>query len=182
MRTVEISGLKGTIKVWHTADGRYRKEEQVGPYSTVETFDGANGTIKQGAAPPRAMTDAERAKARSARYANSNAIFFAFFPDRRRGSLVVEDDGTIVMKPEGGIDWRITLDPQTSLPKTMTHDEGGHTINVTFVSYETIDGVKFESEIHRTMGDPRFDAVIRFTKTVINPAVDASMFQQTGGL
>jgi hypothetical protein len=46
---------------------------------------------------------------------------------------------------------------------------------VTFVSYETIDGIEFEKEIHRSTGDPRFDAVIRFTKTAINPTVDASL-------
>jgi hypothetical protein len=33
------------------------------------------------------------------------------------------------------------------------------------------------NEIHCSMGDPRFDAVIRFTKTVINPPIDASLFQ-----
>src|SRR5256885_1343458 len=27
--TLEFGGMEGSIKVWHTADGRYRKEEQV---------------------------------------------------------------------------------------------------------------------------------------------------------
>ncbi|HXA16103.1 MAG TPA: hypothetical protein VN380_03885 [Thermoanaerobaculia bacterium] len=80
------------------------------------------------------------------------------------------------MKPEEGIDWRVTLDPQSWLPKTMVHKEGNRTITVTFVSYETVDGLQFEKEIHRTTGDPRFEAVIRFTKTVINPPLDASFF------
>jgi hypothetical protein len=47
---------------------------------------------------------------------------------------------------------------------------------VTFVSYETVEGLRFEKEIHRTTGDPRFNAVIRFTKTVINPPIDPSLF------
>jgi hypothetical protein len=47
---------------------------------------------------------------------------------------------------------------------------------VTYVSYETIEGLKFEKEIHRSTGDPRYDSVIRFTKTVINPSLDASLF------
>jgi hypothetical protein len=38
------------------------------------------------------------------------------------------------------------------------------------------DGVKLEKEIRRTMGEPRFNSVIRFTKTVINPPVDAALF------
>ncbi len=38
------------------------------------------------------------------------------------------------------------------------------------------DGVKLEKEIRRTMGDPRFNSVIRFTKTVINPPADAALF------
>lgn len=174
--TIEIQGLVGTIRTWHTAEGKYRKEEQVATYSTVETFDGTNGIVQQGAAPARNMAGADLARARSTAFANSNAVFFVFFPEGRRGTVVTEGDDTIVLKPEGGIDWRVTLDPQTSLPKTMTHKEGERTITVTFVSYETVDGIKFEKEIHRSTGDPRFDAVIRFTKTAINPPIDASLF------
>ena len=175
--TVELmGGMQGTIKAWHTADGKYRKEEQVGSYSTVETFDGTNGSSEQNGAPVHAMAGPELERARSAAYANSNAMFFAFFPERRHGDVVLEGDGTLVLKPAGGIDWRVTLDPQTWLPKTMTHQEGERTITVTFVSYETVDGLQIEKEIHRSMGDPRFGATIRFTKTVINPPVDAAMF------
>lgn len=173
--TIQIGAFSGTIKAWHTADGRYRKEEQVGMYSTVETFDGTTGTVQQAGAPLRQMAGAELAKARSSAFANTNAIFFAFFPDRRHGNLTMDGD-TIVMQREGGIDWRVTLDPDTSLPKVMTHMEGEKTITVTFVSYAVIDGITMESEIHRTNGDPRFGAVIRFTKTVINPPIDASLF------
>ena len=174
--TIEVGGLTGTIKAWHSADGKYRKEEQVGPYSTVEIFDGTNGTSQQGAAAAHRMEGTELERARSTPFANWNAVFFAFFPERRRGSVAMEGDDTIVMKPEGGIDWRVTLDSKSWLPKTMVHQEGNRTITVTFVSYETIDGLQFEKEIHRSAGDPRFEAVIRFTKTVINPPVDASFF------
>ena len=174
--TVDVGGMSGTIKAWHTADGKYRKEEQVGPYVAIETFDGANGSIQRGDDPPQSMAAADLERARSARYANANAMFFAFFPERRKGNLAIEDDGTVVLKPEGGVDWRITLDPETSLPKTMVHKEGERTITVTFISYETVDGLKLEKEIHRTIGDPRYDAVIKFTKTVINPELSAAMF------
>jgi hypothetical protein len=122
------------------------------------------------------MEGAELERARSTPFANWNAVFFAFFPERRRGSVAIEGDDTIVMKPQDGIDWRVTLDPQSWLPKTMVHKEGNRTITVTFVSYETVDGLQFEKEIHRTTGDPRFEAVIKFTKTVINPPLDASFF------
>ena len=120
---------------------------------------------------------------RGAPYTNWSSVFFAFFPERRHGNLDTESDGTLVMKPAGGVDWRITLDPQTSLPKTMIHKQGEQTITVTFVDYETIDGIRFEKEIHRTTGDPRFDAVIKFTKTVINPPLSAAFFSDapTGG-
>jgi hypothetical protein len=175
--TIEIQGVAGTIKAWHTADGKYRKEELVATYSAVETFDGTSGALRQGAAPPRSMAGADLARARSTAFANSNAVFFVFFPERRRGSVASEGDDTIVFTPDGGIDWRVTLDPQTSLPKTMTHREGDRTITVTFVSYESVDGLTLEKEIHRSTGDPRFNAVIRFTKTVINPPIDASLFR-----
>jgi hypothetical protein len=173
---IEVGGFSGTIKAWHSADGKYRKEEQVGMYSTVEIFDGTNGTLQQGAAPPHRMEGAELERARSTPFANWNAVFFAFFPERRRGSVAIEGDDTVVMKPENGIDWRVTLDSRSWLPKTMVHKEGNRTITVTFISYETVDGLQFEKEIHRTTGDPRFEAVIRFTKTVINPPVDDSFF------
>jgi len=174
--TIELGAMKGTIKAWHSSDGRYRKEEQVGAFSTVETFDGTNGTLKQGDLPPHAMSGAELERARSTAYANWNAVFFALFPERRRGTLTLDGDDTVVMKPEGGIDWHVTLDPSTSLPKTMTHQQNDRTIKVDFVAYEPVDGIPFETEIHRSTGDPRFDAVIRFTKTVINPPLDASFF------
>ena len=39
-----------------------------------------------------------------------------------------------------------------------------------------MDGLKLEKEIHRSNGNPRFDAVIRFTNTAINPPLKASLF------
>ncbi|HLA11510.1 MAG TPA: hypothetical protein VJ023_13065 [Pyrinomonadaceae bacterium] len=174
--TLEFGGFQGTIKVWHTTDGKYRKEEQIATFSVIEVFDGVNGTVQRGAEPPRPMTEAELALTSSRRFANSNAMFFVFFPERRRGSVAVESNDSIVFKPEGGIEWRVMLDPQTSLPKTMVHKEGDRTITVTFNSYETVDGIKFENEIHRSAGDPSRSSIIRFTKTVINPPIDASLF------
>jgi hypothetical protein len=172
---VEFGAYKGTIKVWHTADGKYRKEEKIGDLASVEIFDGAKGSLKEGSAPPRAMTTAELEISRAKRFANANAMFFAFFPERRHGSVAIEPDGTIVLKPDGGVDWRVTFDSQTSLPKTMVHKEGDRTITVTFDSFETIDGIKLEKEIHRTAGGPAA-AVIRFTKTVINPSIETDLF------
>lgn len=174
--TVDAGGYQGWIKVWHTPEGHYRKEEQIGPYSAIETYDGTTAMTQQGAAPPREMTGPERARAISSAFANWNAAFFVFFPERRHGTMTIEEDGTILMKPEGGIDWRVTLDPKTSLPAKMIHRQDDRTVTVEFVSYETVDGLQFEKEIHRSTGDPRFDAVIRFTKTVINPVIDKSLF------
>jgi hypothetical protein len=173
--TLEFGVYQGTLKVWHTADGKYRKEEKIGDLSSVEVFDGAKGTIKEGNAPPREMTSAELEISRAKRFANANAMFFAFFPERRHGTVAVDTGNTIVLKPEGGVEWRVTLDPQTFLPKTMVHKEGERTITVTFDSYETVEGMKLEKEIHRTAGGPN-SAVIRFTKTVINPAIEPSLF------
>ena len=174
--TIEYAGAQGTIRVWHTADGKYRKEEKVANYSLIETFDGVNGVIQQGDAPPHKMTEDELRLATSRRFANANAMLFAFFPERHHGGVAIEPDGTIVLKPEGGIEWRVTLDPQTSLPRTMVHQEGKQTITVTLDSYEAVDGIKFETEIHRSAGEPSRGVVIRFTKTVINPPIDASLF------
>lgn len=172
---LEFGAYKGTIKVWHTADGKYRKEEKIGDLETVETFAGAKGMIKEGNAPPRDMTSAEVQISKAKRFANANAMFFAFFPERRHGSIATDPDSTIVLKPEGGVEWRVTLDPQTYLPKTMVHKEGDRTITVNFDSFETVDGIKFEKEIHRSAGGPA-SAVIRFTKTIINPTIAPSLF------
>ena len=175
--TIQAGPYSGTLKVWHTSDGRYRKEEQVATYSTVETFDGTAGLVQQGTEPPRPMTAAETQQVKSRRFANSNSMFFVFFPERHRGTRATEADDTIIFVPEGGIEWRVTLDPQTSLPRTMVHQEGERKITVTFVSYETVDGVQFEKEIQRSGGNPGMIAVIRFTKTVLNPPVDAALFR-----
>lgn len=174
--TIDVGGYQGSIKAWHTAEGKYRREEQIAMFSSIETFDGTNGTVQRGAAPLHKMEGAELPRAKSSAFANWNAAFFVFFPERRRGDVVIEGDDTIVFQPEGGIDWRVTLDPQSWLPKSMIHKEGERTITVTFISYETIDGLEFEKEMHRSNGDPLYDAVIRFTKTVINPPIDASLF------
>ena len=175
--TLQFGGMQGSIKVWHAAEGRYRKEEQVAAFSSVETFDGAKATLQRGGGDPQTLAGADLAMARSKAYANSNAMFYAFFPERRHGTLTVVDDHTIAFTPEGGVEWRVTLDPQSGLPKTMVHSEGDRTITVEFVSYETVDGVTLEKEIHRSMGDPRFDSVIRFTETVLNPPDFAEGFQ-----
>jgi hypothetical protein len=174
--TLELGGAQGTLEVWHTADGRYRKEERIATYSLVETFDGAKGTIRQGGAAARSMSADEVRQVLSRRFSNANAMFFVFFPDRHRGDVRVEDEQTIVFRPEGGIDWRVTLDPATSLPKTMVHVEGERTITVTFDAYETVDGITLEKELHRSAGDPSRGAVIRFTKTIVNPPLDPSLF------
>lgn len=174
--SIEYAGYEGSLKVWHTSDGKYRKEEQVATYSLIETFDGQDGFVKQGDQPPHKMTNAELTLANSKRFSNSNAMLFAFFPERHHGTLTIESDDVIVLKPEGGVDWRVTLDSQTSLPKTMVHKEGEQTITVTFDSYETIDGIKFEKELHRSAGDPNRGAVIRFKKTVINEPINATLF------
>jgi hypothetical protein len=171
--TVQVGSYSGTIKVWHTADGKYRKEEKVAMFSNTETFDGTKGMVQQGLAPARAMTDAELEVTRSKRFANWNAILFVLFPDRYHGSIN-KNENTLSFKPDGGIEWQIDLDPTTSLPKSMTHNEGGQTITVTFASYETVDGIQFEKEIHRSGGG--MNPVIRFTKTVINPPIDPSLF------
>jgi hypothetical protein len=174
--TIQVAGVEGTIKAWHTSDGKYRKEQRIGSSSVVEVFDGINGTVQRGTGPIQKMSETEVRRAISTAYEDWNSVFFAFFPERRRGNLDVASDGTIVLQPNGGIEWRVTLDPKTSLPKVMVHKEGDRTVTDTFVSYETVDGVPFEKEIRRTSGDPKFDAVIRFTNTVINPPEDASLF------
>lgn len=181
--TLEYGPYRGTLKVWHTSDGEYRKEEQIATYSTIETFDGTTGFVQENSQPPRQMTAAELTLRLSKRFANSNAMFFAFFPERHRGTVTVEQNDTVVLTPEGGVPWRITLAADTGLPKTMTHVEDGRTVVVTFDSYEIVDGIKFEKEIHRSTGEGP-GAVIRFTKTIINQPVEASLFkippQQSG--
>ena len=171
--TLEVGGLTGTVKSWSTADGKYRDEVQIATFSTVQTFDGANGVVQQGNSPAHKMAGADLERAVSQAYAESNAMFF---PDRRRGSTTAEGDNVIVVKPEGGTEARVTLDPETSLPKSVTLHEGDRTVTTTFVSYETVDGVKLAKEIRQSSGDPRSDAVIRFTKTEINPPISASLF------
>src|SRR5438874_13373545 len=87
--TLEFGAYQGTLKVWHTADGKYRKEEKIGDVSSIEIFDGTKGTIKEGNALPREMTSAELELSRARRFANANAMFFAFFPERRHGTIAV---------------------------------------------------------------------------------------------
>ena len=175
--TIDFAGMRGTIKVWHTADGRYRKEEQVGVFSQTETFDGKTLLLKKGAAPPQKLEGDELAVETSKAYANSNAIFFVFAPDHR-GTINAEGNDTVVFQPQGGVEWRVNLDPKTSLPASMTHKEGDRTITAAFASWETVDGLKLEKEIHRSNGEGRPGAVIRFDKTVINPPTDPSLFTQ----
>ena len=175
--TLKYEDSKGTLKVWHTSDGRYRKEEQIASFSTVETFDGSTGLIKQDAEPVRKMNALELRQNLSRRFANSNAMFFAFFPERHKGTIKVDSDGAIVLAPEGGVDWRVMLDPQSGLPKTMMHQEGTQKVVVTFEEFETVSGVTLEKEIRRSAGDGPV-AVIRFTKTVINPPIDSNLFTQ----
>ncbi|HEX7140000.1 MAG TPA: hypothetical protein VF219_19265 [Vicinamibacterales bacterium] len=175
--TIDLNGMKGTIKVWHTADGRYRKEERVAVFSSVETFDGKNLLVKKGTAEAQKLEGDELAVETSKAFANSNAIFFVFAGDHH-GTINAEGNDTVVFQPQGGIEWRVQLDPQTSLPASMIHKEGDRTITAAFASWETVDGLKLEKEIHRSSGEGRPVVVITFDKTVINPTVDSSLFTQ----
>src|SRR5262249_61454339 len=105
--TIEVAGFQGSIKAWHTADGRYRKEAQVATRSSVETFDAVNGAVRQGAEAPRRLAGVELERSKTSAFANANAMFYVFFPQRHRGTLTIDDEGWIVFKPEGGIDWRV---------------------------------------------------------------------------
>ena len=67
---IQVGNYQGTIKVWHTADGKYRKEEAIATLSNTETFDGTKGMIKQNMMPARAMTESELAITRSKRFSN----------------------------------------------------------------------------------------------------------------
>jgi hypothetical protein len=58
----------------------------------------------------------------------------------------------------------------------MVHKEGEQTITVSFEAFEIVDGMVFEKEIHRSAGDAGPGATIRFTKTVVNPTIDDSLF------
>lgn len=165
--TLEVGAFSGTIKVWHTPEGRYRKEEQVAMFSNVETCDGTNVTVQKNGAPPQTLSGDELALERSKAFANSNAMFFVFFPQTHRGAVTTEGENTIVFKPEGGVEWRITLDSQTSLPATMSHKEGDRTVTVNFTAYETVDGITLEKEIRRSTDGGGPGAIIRFAKTTI---------------
>src|SRR5689334_16645805 len=80
--TIQVAGFKGSIRVWHTAEGKYRKEEQVATFSTIETFDGNGGMATQNGSAPHEMQGVELQQTRSRRFANSSAMLFVFFPDR----------------------------------------------------------------------------------------------------
>src|SRR5436309_14021122 len=77
--TLQVGHYSGSIKAWHTSDGRYRKEEQIATLSSVETFDALTGAVQQGAAPPSTSSGPELARARSTALGRSNSVFFAFF-------------------------------------------------------------------------------------------------------
>src|SRR5262245_60733361 len=65
--TIEYGGIQVSLKVWHAADGKYRKEEKAETYSLIETFDGVNGNVKQGDQPAHKMTALELELATSRR-------------------------------------------------------------------------------------------------------------------
>jgi len=170
--TLETGGLTGTLQSWETSDGKYREEVQIATFSSVETFDGANGIVQEGSSPAHKMAGADLARAFTQAYGSSYAMFF---PDRRAGS-VKADGNTITIKPEGGIESQVMLDPETSLPKTLTRHDADRMTTATITAYETIDGVKFAKEIRQSTGDAHHDTLIHFTKTVINPPIEASLF------
>lgn len=170
--SLEAGGHSGIVKVWETADGKYRQEVQVAGFSSLEVFDGTNGITQQGNAPAHALAGPELQRAYDSAFAATSSVFF---PDRRRGSVTIEGDD-VVVKPEGGTESRITIDKETGLPKTVTRRVRDRMLTLTFVSYETVDGMTFAKEIHQSGGDPRFDVVIKTAKRVINPEIDPSLF------
>src|ERR1043165_1408567 len=88
--TLEVGAFAGTIKVWHTPEGRYRKEEQVGMFSSIETCDGTNVTVQKNGGAEQKLAGDELALERSKAFANSNAMFFVFFPKSHPGKIATE--------------------------------------------------------------------------------------------
>ncbi|HWC16683.1 MAG TPA: hypothetical protein VG498_06695 [Terriglobales bacterium] len=105
-------------------------------------------------------------------------MFFVFFPERHKGTRTVEGNNTVVFTPDGGIEWRVTLDPPSFRNKCCTGRRPDNHRYFHFLS--EVEGVQLENEIQKSAGDPSHSAIIRYTKTVINPPIDDSVFSIAG--
>lgn len=170
---ITYGGLTGAMRVWQKNDGRYRLEIDLGPTSEVDTFDGHAGWAQEGTAPPHQVGGAELERA------VSDAYLFAlaqFFPERREGQVVVDDEQTITVRPNGGTEVTVLMDPATKLPRAYVRRDADRAETTSFDSWVDVDGVKFPGALRQTTGDPRFDMKIVFTKTELNTPIDDALF------
>jgi predicted aspartyl protease len=172
--TLEVGGLRGTLKLWQTATGQTREEVSLASYQSLEIFDGTRGWAQQGQAPEHELAGANLEKAISEAYAGANAHFF---PSRRKGTVTL-DGNDVILRPEGGRESRVVLDPATWLPKAYVRREHERQVTTTVESWTDVDGLKFPAAMLQSTGDRRFDVRITFTKTVIDPPVDQALFSR----
>jgi predicted aspartyl protease len=170
-------GVSGREKDWTTSAGRARSETKLEGYSSVTTFDGAEGWSAEGGAQPHRIGGADLTAAMSGAYFDS---FSQFFPGRRAGTVELEDASgpyvVLLIKPAGGRETRVLLDRTTWLPHATQQPSQERTQTVTFVSWQDVEGVKFPKELLQSTGDPKFDVRITAVETELNPTVGEAMF------
>ncbi|HKO57415.1 MAG TPA: retropepsin-like aspartic protease, partial [Thermoanaerobaculia bacterium] len=170
-------GVSGTERGWSTTTGQAYSETKLGSYSSIATFDGAEGWSAEGDGQPHRIAGPDLSAAMSSAYFDS---FAQFFPERRSGTVELVDASgpyvVLLIKPAGGRETRIMLDRTTWLPHAMQQPSQERTRTMTYLSWQDVDGVKFPKEMVQSTGDPKFDVRATASKTELNPRVDAAMF------
>ena len=176
---IKTGGVTGQSKNWSMIDGRMRNDRELAGVSDIETFDGRSGwTVDSGAAPHR-LGGADLERAVNDAYVSS---FSQFFPGRMAGTVELVGGGepyvTLLIRPAGGREMRILIDPATWLPHARLQRSQERTATTTFLSWMDVDGVRFPKDVRRAFGDPRFDIELTTTSIKLNVPAERALFEK----
>lgn len=165
----ERGGMKGTIELWETADGKRREEITQGILHEVRVFDGAHGWLVDRNREVRDLAAFELDDQMTLAFIGAQA---AVLTDRRAGEVHVDAD-KLVLAPEGGKrPASMWIDHGTHLPDRFERRDGERTRTTTWSDWNPVgnSGVKLPWSQREDNGNSNDSVMIHWTKVEAVPA------------
>ncbi|MGA7613745.1 MAG: aspartyl protease family protein [Thermoanaerobaculia bacterium] len=177
---IETGGLQGTTESWTDSTGRSRSSVDLGVYSATEVLDRNKGWAREGSAPSHELGESDLRRLVSEAWIDSGSLFF---PDRMPGTVTPVDgsasgESVLRLEPEGGRPVTVHIDKASCLPTFTEQSDRDRVVRTSYLSWTTADGIQLPLEVRQSTGDPKYDVVIRYQTTEINPKLADNIFTE----
>jgi predicted aspartyl protease len=159
----ERGGVKGTIEVWETADGKRREEINLGMLREVRVFDGARGWLVDRNREVRELAGFELDDQLTLAFVASHA---ALLTDRRAGEVKLDGERLVLAADGNKRPATMWIDRGTHLPDRYQKRDGERTRTITWSDWNLVGntGVKLPWSQREENGNSNDSVVIHWNK------------------